>query len=226
MKILIVEDNKDIVANLYDYFEPLGYSLDSAYSGPGGLSLAATGNYDVIILDVMLPGIDGVQVCFKLRQELKIKTPVLMLTARDSIEDKVLGLEQGADDYVIKPFSLIELDARLKALVRRASDSHIEDTLTLGSLVFNQKTLALSREGVPLVIKPIGYKILSLLMKESPAIVTRTQLEQAAWGNNPPDSDALRTHIHTLRQVLDKSFEKSMLKTIQGIGYRMVNPDE
>ena len=226
MRILIIEDNKDIVANLYDYFEPLGYTLDSAFSGPSGLSLAATEHYDVIILDVMLPGIDGLQVCTKLRKELQVKTPILMLTARDTVQDKVSGLTSGADDYLVKPFSLIELDARLKALVRRASDLHVESALSLGPLSFNPHTFKLSRNGISLTLKPIGYKLLGILIKESPNVLTRKKLEQAAWGDDPPDSDALRTHIHGIRQVLDKPFEKPMLKTIQGIGYCLVNPDE
>ncbi len=226
MQILIIEDNSDIIANLYEYFEPLGYSLDCARDGVSGLSLAAEDNYDVIILDLMLPRLDGIKVCQKLRGELKLSTPVLMLTARDTIDDKVTGFESGADDYIVKPFSLIELESRLKALVRRASDSHVESKLVLGSLEFDPLTLNLTREGVSLKLKPIGYNLLSILLKDSPQVFSRKKLESLLWGDLPPDSDSLRTHIHSLRQVIDKPFKKSMIKTVQGMGYCMVNPDE
>jgi DNA-binding response OmpR family regulator len=226
LQILIIEDNSDIIANLYEYFEPLGYSLDCARDGVSGLSLAAEDNYDVIILDLMLPRLDGIKVCQKLRGELKLSTPVLMLTARDTIDDKVTGFESGADDYIVKPFSLIELESRLKALVRRASDSHVESKLVLGSLEFDPLTLNLTREGVSLKLKPIGYNLLSILLKDSPQVFSRKKLESLLWGDLPPDSDSLRTHIHSLRQVIDKPFKKSMIKTVQGMGYCMVNPDE
>jgi DNA-binding response OmpR family regulator len=226
LQILVIEDNSDIIANIYEYFEPLGHSLDCARDGVSGLSLAAEDNYDVIILDVMLPRLDGIKVCQKLRDELKLSTPVLMLTARDTIEDKVTGFDSGADDYLVKPFSLIELESRLKALVRRASDSHVESKLTLGSLEFDPLTLSLIREGVSLKLKPIGYKLLGILLKDSPQVFSRKKLESLLWGDLPPDSDALRTHIHSLRQEIDKPFKKSMVKTVQGMGYCMVNPDE
>lgn len=226
MRLLVVEDNNDIIANIYEFFEPLGYTLDCARDGISGLSLAAEDNYDAIILDVSLPRLDGIKLCRKLRQELKLNTPVLMLTARDTIQDKVLGLESGADDYLVKPYSIIELEARNKALVRRSSDSHVESTLKLGTLEFNPQTLQLQREGMPLQLKPIGYKLLSVLMKNSPEVFSRKKLENALWGDTPPDSDSLRTHIHTLRQAVDKPFKKPMIKTVQGIGYCMVNPDE
>lgn len=226
LRILIVEDNQDILENIYEYFEPLGYTLDSALNGLNGLSLAIENSYDVIILDIMLPRLDGLQLCQRLRQELMLNTPIIMLTAKDTIEDKVKGLRHGADDYLIKPFSLIELEARLQALSRRGSNAYSKPPLTLGTLEFDPQTLALTRESTPLQLKPIGYKILAILMKDSPKVFTRKELEYKLWGDSPPDSDALRTHIHTMRQVIDKPFSTQMIKTVQGIGYCMVSTNE
>ncbi|HEY5799273.1 MAG TPA: response regulator transcription factor, partial [Burkholderiaceae bacterium] len=130
MHVLIVEDNPDIIANLYGYFEPRGYTLDVARNGAAGLASAATGIFDAIVLDLSLPGLDGIDVCRQLRQRYRVATPVLMLTARDTERDKLAGFDAGADDYLVKPYSLAELDARLKALVRRARNEQVDFVLT------------------------------------------------------------------------------------------------
>jgi DNA-binding response OmpR family regulator len=225
LHLLIVEDNPDIVANLYEYFEPLGYTIDSARDGFAGLALAADHPYDAIVLDLMLPGLDGVELCRRLREELRRDTPVLMLTARDTVADKVLGLRSGADDYLVKPFSLPELDARLHALVRRSRGRVGHMLMRVGPLEFDPQTREASREGQRLELSPMGYRILAALMTASPAIVTRETLERELWGEALPSSDALRTHIHAVRQALDKPFPIPMLITMPGVGYRLVNPD-
>ncbi|MEA5097934.1 MAG: response regulator transcription factor [Burkholderiaceae bacterium] len=227
MRILIVEDNADIVANLYAFLEPRGYALDCAVTGYGGLALAAQNEYDVMVFDITLPGIDGLELCRKLRGELHKSTPVLMLTARDTLEDKVAGFESGADDYVVKPFSLVEVEARLKALVRRAGGkSSGNNVLRFGEVTFDLATYWATRAGVPLHLTKTGFKLLSCLMREAPKVVSRETLEREVWGENRPDSDALRTHIHALRHALDKSHPFAMLRTVQGIGYRLVDRDE
>jgi DNA-binding response OmpR family regulator len=223
--VLIVEDNPDILANLYDYLEPLGYALDSARDGFSALARAADGTYDVIVLDLMLPGLDGLEVCRRMREELHLDTPVLMLTARDTVEDKVLGLRSGADDYLVKPFSFAELDARLQALVRRSRGRVSDALLRVGTLALDPTTYEVSREGVRLDVSPMGYRILSVLMRASPAVVTRERLERELWGEERPASDSLRTHLHALRQALDKPFGRPMLITVPSIGYRIVDPD-
>jgi DNA-binding response OmpR family regulator len=225
VRVLVVEDNLDILANLYDYLEPLGYTLDSARDGFAGLALAADHNHDAIVLDLMLPGMDGLELCRRLREELRRHTPVLMLTARDTVEDKIIGLRAGADDYLVKPFSLAELDARLQALVRRGRGRVSSALLRVGAVCFDPATYEVSREGRRLEFSPMGYRILAALMRASPAVVTREALEQELWGDVRPASDALRTHIHAVRQTLDKSFGRSVLVTIPGIGYRMIDPD-
>lgn len=224
-RVLIVEDNADILANLYGYLEPLGYTLDSARDGFAGLALAADLNHDAIVLDLMLPGLDGIELCRRLREELRRDTPVLMLTARDTVEDKVLGLRSGADDYLVKPFSLAELDARLQALVRRSRGHMPGALLSVGALRFDPTTYEATRGGRRLDLSPMGYRILAALMRASPAIVTREVLERELWGDERPVSDALRTHIHAVRQTLDKRFAQPMLITIPSVGYRLVDPD-
>ncbi|MGZ8317382.1 MAG: response regulator transcription factor [Telluria sp.] len=226
MRILIVEDHPDIRANLYGFLEPKGHVLDSADSGYGGLALASQHEYDVIVLDVMLPGLNGLEFCKRLRTELNNATPVLMLTARDTLQDKVAGFESGADDYLVKPFSLVELEVRLKALARRATAGRVAGTrLHFGALEFNPDTLEAARAGQPLTLTKTGYTILRCLLQSAPAIVSRESLEHAIWGEDRPDSDALRTHIHALRQALDKPFPFPMLRTIPGVGYRLVASD-
>ncbi|UGQ47727.1 response regulator transcription factor [Massilia endophytica] len=227
MRILIIEDNPDIVANLYGFLEPKGHVLDSAGNGYGGLALAAQHEYDAVVLDVMLPGLNGLELCQKLRGELRKATPVLMLTARDTLQDKVAGFDSGADDYLVKPFSLVELEVRLKALVRRAGGGHAPSAaLAVGDLTFDTDTFEVRRAGRPIALTKTGYTILRLLMKESPKVVTREVIEQAVWGEDRPDSDALRVHIHALRQALDKPYPFAMLRTIAGIGYKLVASDE
>ena len=225
MRVLIIEDNPDIVANLYGYLEPLGYTLDCERNGDAGLSAAGRRAYDAIVLDLTLPGMDGLELCQRLRRELRQATPVLMLTARDTLQDKIVGFESGADDYLVKPFLLTELDVRLKALVRRARDAHVDTVMRLGDLSFDTTTLTAMRAGRRVELTPTGYKLLAQLMRAAPKVVTRKTLEYDIWGDDPPDSDALRTHIHSLRQALDKPFAAPMLKTLQGVGYRLASPE-
>jgi DNA-binding response OmpR family regulator len=224
--ILVIEDNPDIVANLYGYLEPLGYVLDSARSGTAGLAQAAANDYDAIILDVMLPGIHGLELCHKLRTELGQQTPVIMLTAKDTIEDRVEGLNSGADDYLVKPFSLVELEARLKALIRRSQGAFAGQRLSLGPLSLVADSHEVVRSGIQLKLTPTGFTLLKKLLAESPRVLGTGILEREVWGDDVPSSDALRTHIHSLRQVLDKPFDKPMLKTVSGFGYQLVDPDE
>jgi DNA-binding response OmpR family regulator len=225
MRVLIIEDNRDIVANLYAYLEPLGYTLDCAYQGEAGLAAAAQGRFDAIVLDLMLPGIDGIALCKRLRQELHLSTPVLMLTARDTVQDKVLGFESGADDYLVKPFSLAELDVRLKALLRRSRGAHVGSVLRVGELSFDRAAMRVSRAGQRIELTPSGYKLLARLMSAAPKLVDREELAYELWGDAPPDSDALRTHIHALRQAIDKPFAAAMLRTLPGQGYRLDVPE-
>lgn len=223
LRVLIIEDNHDIVANLYAFLEPLGYELDCAFNGALGLELARQSIFDVIVLDIMLPGMDGLTVCSTLRTTYADTVPILMLTARDTISDRVAGLDSGADDYLIKPFSMKELDARLRALARR-SQRKLQDTLTWGEVTLQLSTHVATRAGQPLKLSPTGFLLLETLLRAAPGIVSRADLERAIWGETPPDSSALRTHIHELRQSLDRSFAYPLLKTVPRVGYGLTEP--
>ncbi|WP_041757664.1 response regulator transcription factor [Psychrobacter arcticus] len=225
-KILLIEDNPDIVANIYAFFEPKGFELDNAHNGLSGLALAANNRYDVILLDVMLPGMDGTKLCKMLREELHDKTPVLMLTARDTILDKVAGFDSGADDYLVKPFSLVELEARIKALIRRHQDEHFQHNIQVGSLSLNVAEHSVKRDDKPLKLTPTGFKILHTLMSASPRVVSKTELEEKVWEQDVPSSDALRTHLHSVRAQVDKPFDKTMIVTMPGVGYQIIDPDK
>lgn len=225
MKILVIEDNKDILANIIDYLELRGYIIDCAQDGLSGLHLATTERFDLIILDIMLPGMDGFQVCKRLRNEARCQTPIIMLTAKDALDDRLEGLKSGADDYLVKPFALSELAARIEAILRRSSGNR-DKVLQVGDLSYDLDTLDVRRDGVLLKINPIGLKLLEILMKKSPSVVRREVLEEAIWGDSLPDSDSLRTHIHQLRHVIDKPFESPLINTVHGIGYRLSESDQ
>ncbi len=225
MRVLIIEDNPDIAANIGDYLEDIGYTVDFAGDGVTGLHLAVVNDFDAIILDLALPGMDGLEVCRKLRQDANKDTPVLMLTARDRLEDKLAGFEKGADDYLVKPFELQEVAARLKVLASRGR-RRTKRELTVGDLVYNLDTLSVTRQGQEIHLNPIGLKLLQSLMEASPNVVSRTDLEMEVWGEEMPDSDSLRVHIHTLRSAIDKPFESNLIQTRHGIGYRLVEPQD
>ncbi|MBX9913702.1 MAG: response regulator transcription factor [Pseudomonadaceae bacterium] len=221
MRILLVEDNRDILANLADFLELKGYSVDCAQDGLSGLHLAATEHYDLLVLDVMLPGIDGYSLCKRLREDARRTTPVIMLTARDQLDDRLQGFRSGADDYLVKPFAMSELVARIEAVLRRTQGS-AQRCLQVGDLTYDLDTLEVSRAGRLLKLNPVGLKILAVLMQRSPHVLRREVLEEALWGDNCPDSDSLRSHIHQLRQVIDKPFSHALLHTVHGLGYRLV----
>jgi len=224
MRVLIIEDNPDIAANLGDYLEDRGYTVDFAGDGITGLHLAVVNDFDAIVLDLALPGLDGLEVCRKLRQEAGKDTPVLMLTARDRLEDKLAGFDTGADDYLVKPFELQEVEARLKVLASRGRRRSRRE-LQVGDLSYNVDTLNVIRAGKEIYLNPIGLKLLHCLMESSPNVVSRSELETKVWGEEMPDSDSLRVHIHSLRSAIDKPFASNMIQTRHGIGYRLVEPD-
>lgn len=225
MNLLIVEDNSDIAANIGDFMEAHNYTVDFAMDGIGGLHLAITNNYDVIILDIMMPKMDGLTFCRKLREEGNSRTPVLMLTARDTLDDKLAGFDVGADDYLVKPFALQEVHARVNALIRR-NQPEASEVLRVADLELDLGTLTAQRAGQILKLNPIGIKILKLLMQSSPKVVSHQDIEQALWDDEPPDSGALRSHMYALRRTVDKPFSQSLLTTVHGIGYRLVEPHD
>jgi DNA-binding response OmpR family regulator len=224
--LLLIEDSREIAESVGDFLECRGYSVDFAADGLSGLHLAVTNSYDAIVLDLRIPGIDGLDVCRKLRVDAKNSTPILMLTARSTLSDKLLGLEAGADDYLVKPFEVRELEARLRALIRRDRRQVSSETMTVADLVFDTATFRLMRGGKELTVSPIGLRILGILMRESPRVVNRRDIEREIWGDTLPDSDTLRSHLYNLRRVIDKPFDRPLLHTIHSAGYRLASLDD
>ena len=221
LRILVIEDNPDLAANLVDYFEAKGHLADAAGDGITGLNLATRNEYDVIVLDLMLPGLDGLSLCRRLRGDLGRLTPILMLTARDTIEDKIAGLEAGGDDYVCKPFVLREVSARVKALARRAQGTSPRQKLQIDDLTFDTATFEVVRAGKAIPLPPIPLRLLENLMRASPRVLSRDELVRAVWGDAPPDSDALRAHMHVLRGAIDKPFDRPLIRTLRGLGWQV-----
>jgi DNA-binding response OmpR family regulator len=225
MHLLLIEDNPDLAGNLSDYLESRRHSVDIVHNGLSGLQFALENRYDVIILDLMLPGMDGLEVCQRLRNAGH-DTPVLMLTARDTLSNKLEGFDAGADDYLVKPFAMPELEARLTVLARRGNGERMRSTYSLLDLRFDPASLRVERGGRRLELPPIPLRILGLLLRRSPAVVSRREIEHEIWGDEPPDSDALRAHIHALRATLDGGSDTPLLHTVRGIGYQLAGPDE
>ncbi|WDS35066.1 response regulator transcription factor [Pseudoxanthomonas sp.] len=221
MRLLVIEDNRNLVANLFDYFEPRGHALDAAPDGVTGLHLATTQAFDAVLLDWMLPRMDGREVLRRLRTEHASAVPVIMLTARDELPDKVDGFRTGADDYLTKPFAMQELEVRLEALLARANGRNRRRVLQVGDLSLDLSTLEATRAGEPLHLYPACRKLLEVLMQASPAAVTRQRLEYALWGEEPPDGDMLRSHIYELRRSVDGPFATKLIQTLPRVGYRL-----
>ena len=221
MRLLVVEDNRNLVANLFAYFEARGHVLDAAPDGVTGLHLALTQRYDAVILDWMLPRMDGPELLRKLRDHGQSDMPVIMLTARDELPDKLAGFRAGADDYLTNPFDLPELEMRLEILQARIQGRTRSRVLEVDDLRLDLSTLEASRGGKPVHLFPAGRKLLEVLMRASPAVVSREQLELALWGDEPPDGDMLRSHIYELRREVDGPFAVKLIQTLPRVGYRL-----
>lgn len=221
MRVLIVEDNPDLASELADFFSDQDYVVDCAGDGVTGLHLAVVNEYDVLILDLSLPGIDGLELCRRLREDAGKWLPVLMLTARDTLQDRIAGFEHGADDYLVKPFSLKELQLRVQALARRGAVRQQSKILRCDDLELNIETREVRRQGREIELTAIEFRILELLMKRSPNVVRRSEIAERVWNDDPPDADVLKVHIHHLRNAIDKSFAEPLLHTIRGVGYKI-----
>ena len=224
--ILLIEDNQDIAEMVYAYLEKRGHTVDYAADGLTGMHLAVTQHHDVIILDLMLPGMDGVTLCRKLRTEAQRDTPVIMLTARDTIEERIAGLDAGADDYLVKPFDIGELEARVRSQIRRQRGQVAPETLSVADLTADLGTMEVRRAGTRIELTPIAFKLLVVLMRAAPRIVSRRELERQVWGDVLPESDTLRSHLYTLRKAIDRPFDSNLLHTLPNVGYRLAQIDE
>jgi len=221
MRLLVIEDNRQLVANLFDYFESRGHVLDVAPDGVTGLHLVVSQPYDALILDWMLPRMEGPEVLRRLRADHGSEVPVIMLTARDELPDKIAGFRAGADDYLTKPFALPELEVRLEALMVRAKGRNPRKVLEVADLKLDMATLEAQRDGKALHLYPACRKLLEVLMRASPGAVTRQQLEFALWGDELPDGDLLRSHVYELRRSVDGPFQQKLIHTLPRVGYRL-----
>lgn len=219
-RVLIVEDNHAIAEQLYDYLSERQFVVDYADTGRQALALLDAHDFDVVVLDLMLPDIDGVDLCAQLKEKARINMPVLMLTARDSLTDKGEGFAAGADDYLTKPFELAEVAMRCTALARR-HQLHKSVTISIGELVIDRGKRQVTRAGQAIDLSATDYAILWQLADAYPNAVSRNELVTKVWGDDFPDSDALRSHIYTLRKAVDKAFETAMIKTVHGIGFKL-----
>ncbi len=221
MRVLIIEDNRELAGNLVEYLEQRGFAVDYAHDGITGLHVLMTAEFDVVVLDLGLPGCDGLQLCEQVRASGKA-LPIIVLTARDDLHSKISGLDSGADDYLIKPVALAELEARIRAQIRRHRGLLNKQLLKVSDLELDERTMEVRRAGQRVPINRMEFSLLRVLMLASPAVVTRSRLESEVWGEDLPESDTLRAHMHRLRRVIDHPFEQPLLHTVHRVGYRLV----
>lgn len=224
LKLLVVEDQPDLAANIWDYFARRGHVVDHAADGEAGLRMAMEGYYDTVVLDLGLPRLDGLVVCRRLRSAGR-GVPVIMLTARGTLEDKLNGFSEGADDYLVKPFALRELEARILVLSRGArSSSRSSNPLSAHGLEFDAAALVVKRDGRTVVLTRTQARILECLMLHAPGVVPKKQLLRLVGGSETGASAALHTHICALRAVIDKPFPGPLIHSAHGVGYRFGDP--
>lgn len=220
--ILVVEDDLDILNNISEYLTLYGHIVDNASDGLQAWNLFQQHgqSYDLLLIDVNLPRLNGFKLVQKIKQTVST-LPIILITARDQLDDKLKGFEIGVDDYLIKPFALAELNARIQAVWNRCYNLGGKQVLQVANLSLNRENRELSRAGKQLKLSPIALMALEILMLASPNVVTRKKLEQQLWKDSPPDSDSLRAHIFQIRNVIDKPFEQPLLHTIHSVGYKI-----
>jgi len=221
MRILLVEDERKISAYVKRGLEEQGYAVDAVYTGQEALDWANTIDFDLIILDILLPEMDGLSVCRELRKKGS-RVPVLMLTARDAIDDRVAGLDAGADDYLVKPFAMKELLARLRALSRRSNEAPKETLLQIADLTLDTLTKRVKRGGKLITLTSKEFAVLECLMREPERVLSRTQIAEHVWNYDVfNQSNVVDVYIRNLRRKIDDPFELKLLHTIRGSGYRI-----
>lgn len=216
INVLLVEDNIQLAKTVIGYLELVDIQCDYAANGSAGVDLASQNQYHTLLLDINLPKMNGLEVCQALRNK-GIETPILMLTARDSLADKLAGFDAGTDDYLVKPFQMEELHARIKALANRRSGQ--SKRLSIADLVLDVTQKSVTRAGQHIEVTPTGWIILETLLRQSPNLVTRADLEYAIWQQDVPDTDLLKVHLYRLRQQVDKPFKTHLIHTVPNHGF-------
>jgi two-component system OmpR family response regulator len=225
MKLLLVEDDRETAAYLKRALSEAGHAVDQAHDGRDGLLLAVGETYDVVVLDRMLPQLDGLAILRTLRAA-SVKTPVLLLTALDGIDDRVEGLEAGGDDYLVKPFAFAELLARVNALARRPPPQDVQTSLRVADLEMNLLRRTVVRAGQKIDLQPREFQLLEYLMRHAGRVVTRTMLLEAVWDFHfDPKTNIVETHISRLRGKIDRGHPGSLIHTLRGAGYSLREPD-
>jgi two-component system OmpR family response regulator len=219
MRILLVEDDLKIASFIIKGLRATGYAVDHAADGEEGLHLALTEPYDTAIIDIMLPKLDGLALIERMRKE-KVNTPVIILSARDSIDDRVKGLQTGGDDYLTKPFAFSELLARVQALIRRAGGISEATQLIVGELSVNLLTREVTRGGKKVELQPLEFSLLEYLMRNKGRIVSKTMIMEHVWDYNfDPQTNVVEVRISRLRDKIDRGFDKKLIHTVRGVGY-------
>lgn len=224
IRILVVEDHAGLAANLFEFFEDGRYILDFASDGLTALHLIATNAYDVIVLDVMLPGLSGFEICRRLRHDMGCATPVIIMTSKDQFQDKEQGFNVGADDYLVKPFDLRELQLRVDALYRRKEGFAHAPEIRVPGISFDPRKLVISTEGGELELSGTAARIFEELIKAYPDFLSYDDIQDKVWGEREVDMNTLRTHVYSLRKLLQENFRYPMIKTLHGRGYRLQPP--
>ena len=220
IRLLIVEDHTALAENISEFFEGEEFLLDFATDGLTALHLVAVNQYDVVVLDIMLPGVNGFEICRRIRNDLSCSTPIIMMTAKGELEDKATGFNTGADDYLVKPFELRELQLRIEALYRRATSGNSQ-TLQAGNLSFDPGKLMVSLDGEELLLSGMPVKIFETLLRAYPNFVSYEELRSKIWGDAEVEINVLRTHVYTLRKQLQQKYDKTLIKTIHGRGFQL-----
>ena len=225
MRLLLVEDDHKIAGYVKRGLEEEGYAVDAAYDGRDGLDWALAAPYDLFILDVMLPGLDGFSLCRELRRQ-GIQAPVLMLTARDAVDDRVDGLDAGADDYLVKPFAFRELLARLRALLRRAADAPKRTVLQAGDLTLDTRTQRVQRGERTIELTAKEFAVLECMMRDPGRVLSRTVIADHVWSYDAYNqSNVIDVYIRNLRRKIDDDSERKLIETVRGVGYRLTVDD-
>ena len=222
--LLLVEDDSSLAGSLADYLTERGYDVDFAFNGASGIELARRNDYAVIVMDVSMPMLDGLSACHQLRDDHGIDTPIIFLTARDTLDDKIAGYKSGGDDYLVKPFAPEELVCRVDALRKRPPLANAMD-LTLGDFTIHPSRLEVTYAGQALELHDTHIRLLMILANAAPNLVSKPALEAEIWPDETPSSRPLRNHVYRLRRLLGDKFGHHFIKTVHGKGYRIELPD-
>ncbi len=226
MRILLIEDDQTLSRFIIKGLKEAGYSVENAHDGMDGLDLAINDNFDLAIIDIMLPRLDGLSIIKRMRQE-QVNLPVIILSAKRSIDDRITGLQQGSDDYLVKPFSFSELLARVQALLRRAKNEVEPTTLRIDGLAIDLLTREVTRDGKRIDLQPKEFALLEYLIRNKGHVVTKNMITERVWNYNfDPQTNIVEARISTLREKIDKDFDYPLLQTRRGMGYVMKRADD